>query len=177
MYNYFTTLNLTPIYNLSEAEIRKAYLAVQSKCHPDQVMNLSESERLQALQLSSSANQAYQILRSPCLRATHLWELLVPEHSLEKFPSSPTILEESLSMREKLLEAGSAEEFRQLAEEVAGLRSKIIEHLSEIFAEKEEFLQKGWELAAHNIIRLRFMDKITEEILTKRRRFETTTHI
>ncbi|MEQ8955070.1 MAG: Fe-S protein assembly co-chaperone HscB, partial [Gammaproteobacteria bacterium] len=73
--NYFQLFDLNPAFAVDLAVLEQKYHELQNKLHPDRFAGESERERMQAVQLSSYLNEAYNTLRKPLARAAYLLQL------------------------------------------------------------------------------------------------------
>lgn len=70
--NYFALFSLPESFQVVDADLEKAYRALQAAHHPDRVAGGDDKARLQALQETSRINDAYATLKSPVKRAAYL---------------------------------------------------------------------------------------------------------
>ena len=73
--NYFGLFGLSPAFNIDLAALERNYRKIQSESHPDRFVTASAAEKLQSMQNSTLANEAYQTLKNPASRAKYLLEL------------------------------------------------------------------------------------------------------
>jgi len=70
--NHFTLFGLSPAFNIDVATLEKNYRVLQSASHPDRFVSATPAEKLQSMQLSTLANEAYQVLKKPSSRAKYI---------------------------------------------------------------------------------------------------------
>ena len=104
--DHFQLFNLAPRFALDCVALDRAYRGVQSQVHPDRFAAASAAESRVAMQWAARANEAYQTLKSPLLRAAYLCEQAGAAIDAESNTSMPTqFLLQQLSWREALDEA------------------------------------------------------------------------
>lgn len=158
--DYFSLLGISPGFDLDEKALEAAYIAKQREYHPDRLAKTDMAARRKAIQLSAEINQAYQILKTPLSRAEYLlWQHGIEVHA-EKGGVKPSqaILMESLEVRERLMEASSAEEINRLRDESTATITRLWE------AFRRAYQQKDWQNAAQTVIHLTFLTKFLNEI-------------
>ncbi len=70
--SYFDVLLGSESFDIDPKLLRRQFLALQQKCHPDSSMGESQVERDYAVMQSSWLNKAYATLKSPLQRALYL---------------------------------------------------------------------------------------------------------
>jgi molecular chaperone HscB len=71
---FFDIYEIEPSFSISENELKKKYLVLQKKFHPDRFAHSSIEEQKTALINSSLINDAYQVLKDDIRRAKYLLE-------------------------------------------------------------------------------------------------------
>lgn len=101
--SYFEIFSLQESCEPDLARLDVVYQELQARYHPDRVVNGSDAERRQALQLTSILNEAYDTLKSPLKRFAYLLQLqgLDPEEHNQAH-LGPEFLLEQMQLREKL---------------------------------------------------------------------------
>ena len=152
--NYFALLELPVAFDLDKEHLRKLYTQLQQRFHPDRVATLSTEDRQKNLQLSMDINQAYHTLKDPLLRAQHLLALegiqVNGENDTIKPP--PALLMEMMEFREAIQE-GSVVHLQALQDALDSLSNA--------------FRTKHMARAAEETIRLRYIEKIRQELRIK----------
>jgi len=105
MFDYFELFGIPRSYDLDVADLRRRYLALSRSVHPDLVANPSEETRRRSLQLSSGLNRAFDTLADPVLRAEYLLSLAGGPDPAEDKSVPPELLDEVLTLRERIDEA------------------------------------------------------------------------
>lgn len=152
--DYFSLLGFPRCFALEEEALRRAYIRKQREFHPDRVAKASGGTRTHALQMSAEVNQAYHLLKSPLLRAEYL---LMLAGVAERKPSQ-TLLMDSLEAREALMETHTPDALHAMQEE----QQKRLAGATADFA--AAFAAQRWDEAAESAMRMRYLEKLLEEI-------------
>lgn len=70
--NYFDFFGLQAKFAIDLPTLEASFRRIQAQVHPDKFATASSAERLQSMQTATLANEAYQTLKSPALRASYL---------------------------------------------------------------------------------------------------------
>jgi len=97
--NFFQLLSFPQSYDINLADLKQRYRELQRENHPDQFSSSPESEKLQAVKISSLLNDAYEVLIDPVKRAKYFLELHGVDIKKDRY-IKPNILLEQLSLRE-----------------------------------------------------------------------------
>ena len=73
--NFFETFNLPVLFNIDIDMLNHQYRTLQKTIHPDRFVNATDAEKKQSLQKSTQINDAYQVLKDPIKRASHIISL------------------------------------------------------------------------------------------------------
>lgn len=73
--NYFELFAIPESFEVSLELLTDRYRSLQSQWHPDRFASFDEQKKLQAVQMSSWLNQAYDVLKTPLSRAAYLLKL------------------------------------------------------------------------------------------------------
>jgi molecular chaperone HscB len=128
---YFELFGLPAAYELDPDALRQQYLVISRNIHPDRFANESPEASQLAMRLSAQVNQAYQILRDPCLRAEYLLELMGGQKAHEHKSVPPALLQEVMGLREDIEEA----QHNVDREAIAALRERVLSRRKEVLAE------------------------------------------
>lgn len=164
MHDFFTLLGLKRTFQLDESELHKAYMTVQQLCHPDRMVGKSSMERNTAIQRSMDANEAYEALKSPLLRAQHLLALqgiVVNADGPASVKPDQSLLIEMMELREQLSEAADEASIAQASFDIKNAMKQCSAELEQAFAEE------AYEQAAQLTIRLRYLGKALEEAMAR----------
>ena len=101
--NYFEFYELPVSFLLDEAVVKKKYLTLSKKYHPDFYINESEEKQREILQLSTLNTNAFQILSSFDKRMKYILELF-GDLDEGKDKLSQSFLMEMMDINEELME-------------------------------------------------------------------------
>jgi molecular chaperone HscB len=126
----------TPRFDLDLLALEQAYLAGQQAFHPDRWVGKSAAERARAAIHSANLNQAWTVLKDPLSRALYLCQLsgIALTSADGRFAEDPTLLTESLALREMLMEAETPAEIDAVRAQVAALWDRHLAQLAAAFA-------------------------------------------
>jgi molecular chaperone HscB len=91
-------------YALDAAVLRKSYLELSRKFHPDRFGQRSIKERRIAVEKSAAINTAYKTLLDPIKRAEYLLAQEAGLRDLERLKADPEVLELVMEKREQISE-------------------------------------------------------------------------
>ncbi|CNK56378.1 co-chaperone HscB [Yersinia mollaretii] len=161
--DYFTLFGLPPRYQIDGNLVTTRYQELQRQFHPDRFANQPERERLASLQQAATINDAYQTLKHPLKRAEYMLSLQGFDLGNEQHTMHDTaFLMGQLELREELdaierqpnAEALLAEFNRRLALMTQTRSQQMVEQLD----------QQQWESAADTVRKLRFLDKLQQQV-------------
>lgn len=161
--NHFDLFGLAQSFRIDVAQLEQQYHALQTLVHPDKSAHLPDAEQRLAMQRATLVNEAYQTLRNPLRRARYLLSLHgvdIQEENNTLMP--PDFLLAQLEWREAVSEARQARDAAALNELEARLRRETRE-LERRLAVKID-TEKNYAAAAELARKLRFMEKLAEEI-------------
>ena len=162
MQNHFELFQLPQQFAIDSTLLDKAYRDVQNQVHPDKFVSGSDAEKRVAMQWATRANEAYQTLRKPLMRASYLCELNGFDLQTESNTAMPmAFLMQQMEWREALDAARSGRNIGALQQLDAELNSTWNDELSEVAA---QFDQTNFTAAAQGVRRLMFLDKLKHEI-------------
>ena len=161
--NHFQLFGLAQSYQIDTALLEQQYRALQTLVHPDKSAHLPDAEQRVAMQRATLVNEAYQILHDPLRRARYLLSL----HGVDLQEESNTVmpldfLMAQMELREAVVEAQRARDAAALAQLEARLQRETREFEARIAAAID--IEKNYAAAAGLARKLRFMEKIAEEI-------------
>ncbi|MCI5049625.1 MAG: Fe-S protein assembly co-chaperone HscB [Rickettsiales bacterium] len=171
MQNYFTLLNQEESFDVNEAEIHRAYVALQQDVHPDRLIGKSNKERNEAVQKCMDGNDAYEVLKSPLRRAQHLLALKglqVNVDSRDAVQPSQDLLMEMMELREQLADADSEAGIAQASMDIKSALKDTNAALADAFANEK------YEQAAQLTIRLQYLGKSLEEAMARHYQMKAT---
>jgi len=162
MQNHFELFQLPQGFALDTATLDAAYREVQGQVHPDKFINASDAEKRIAMQWSTRANEAYQILKNPLKRAAYLCELNGADLNVETNTAMPPeFLMQQMEWREALHEARAEKNVAALEELESDLRKVCGK-------QKRQLVQlldaQDFENAAQRVREWMFLEKFGEEL-------------
>ncbi len=162
-HNYFQLFGLPQSYKLDTAQLELAFRALQAQVHPDKSAHLSDVEQRLAMQRSTLVNEAYQTLKSPIRRGRYLLSLHGVDTQEETNTAMPVdFLMAQMEWREAVLDAQQARDVEALGQHEARMKNEARE-LETRLAVKID-VEHDYEVAAQLVRKLRFMEKLAEEI-------------
>ena len=151
------------MFQMDLARLEHSYRALQAQVHPDKFSTASDADRRMSMQCSTHVNEAYQTLKQPISRARYLLSLHGIDTQEETNTAMPAdFLMEQMEWREAIGEAAEAADAAALDQ----LASKLRQATQQLHAELAQQLdqQQNYAGAAGAVRKLRFLDKLREEI-------------
>src|SRR5438067_11516925 len=106
MQNHFDLFGLQPAFAVDQERLERAYREIQSRVHPDRYAHAGDAERRASLQWTTRVNEAYQALKNPVARASHILALHDVDVAFETNTAMPAdFLMQQMELRESLAEA------------------------------------------------------------------------
>jgi molecular chaperone HscB len=162
--DYFTKLGLEKKFEIGEKILDVAYFSKQRLLHPDLFIKKSEQEKKLSMGHAVDLNDAYETLKSPLKRAEYILKLegiIVNQDNSQSVKPSQELLLESLEMREELEGINDETELRTFAIKATDTKMACIDEI------KKQLEEKELNGATQNTIRLRYLEKLIEEIKKK----------
>lgn len=161
--NHFQLFGLAQSYRIDATQIEQQYRALQTLVHPDKSAHLPDAEQRVAMQRATLVNEAYQTLRSPIRRARYLLSLYGVDTQEETNTAMPLdFLMAQMEWREAVAEAQQTRDTAaldgletRLSHETRGLEAQLAVKID---------AEKNYAEAAGLVRKLRFMEKLAEEI-------------
>lgn len=161
--DHFRLFGLALSFEIDAAQLDQHYRALQAQVHPDKSAHLSDAEQRLAMQRSTQVNEAYQTLRKPLSRARYLLSLHGVDTQEDTNTSMPLdFLMEQMEWREAIAEAQQARDVEVLDELEARLHRETRELETQLAGKIDA--EKNYADAAGLVRKLRFMEKLAEEI-------------
>lgn len=162
MQNHFELFQLPAAFDVDMDALDAAYREIQGRVHPDRFVNASDAEKRVAMQWATRANEAYQTLRNPMLRARYLCELNGVDLQTESNTAMPMdFLMQQMELREALGDARAAKDAEALDELDVQVRSEKKNRLAQV----GKLLDAGdYHQAAQGVRALMFLDKFADEL-------------
>lgn len=158
MIDYFTLYNFEKSFDITPDQLEDKYLSLQSEFHPDK--STSEEEKIRNIKISADINSGYKTLKSSISRAEHLLELeniRVNKEQNNSYETPQEILLEQLELREKVFDSNK-EKLKPLEKEIKSALKLSKQDFSELYKIKH------WKEASEKAIKMRYLDKLLEEI-------------
>jgi molecular chaperone HscB len=160
--NFFELFSLVESFQVDTDLLNQEYKKFLAQYHPDKVVNSTDAERLQALQISSLLNDAYATLASPLKRCAYLLTLhgVDPEENIQSHLGAEFLFKQ-IELREQLEAIGSNENLNELEK-----FKKEIETETQTFLNQFERLtvQTAYSEAKPVYSKLQFFFKLLSEI-------------
>ncbi len=161
--DHFALFGLEPAFRIDLARLEQAYRELQTQVHPDRFSHASDTERRLSMQWSTQVNEAYQTLKRPLSRARYLLQRHGVDTEEETNTAMPAaFLMEQMEWREAIAEAQDAADAAELDQLQIKLRREIQQLEDGLARQLDE--DKDWTGAAENVRKLRFLEKLKEEI-------------
>ncbi len=158
--NHFELFGLQPAFKLDSALLDAAFRALQAEVHPDKSAHLSDGQQRIAMQISTRVNEAYQTLKRPINRARYLLSLHGVDTQEECNTAMPVdFLMAQMERREAVEAADDLDALQRLETET----KRDTRELEAQLAVKID-AEQAYSEAAGLIRKLRFMEKLAEEI-------------
>lgn len=161
--NHFDLFGLQQSFRIDIAQLEQQYRALQTQVHPDKAAHLPDAEQRVAMQRATLVNEAYQTLRSPLRRARYLLSLHGVQTQEETNTAMPVdFLLAQMEWREAIAETQQTRDVAALDELAARLRHETTELENRLAVNIDT--EKNYAAAAEQVRKLRFMEKLAEEI-------------
>jgi molecular chaperone HscB len=158
--NYFELFSIPATFVVDQTLLSTTYRELQKHSHPDKFAMHSDSERLAAMQKSTEINDAYQTLKSSCLRAEYLLVLAGYDIELQKTLQDTDFLIQQMQWRETLCSftEDDEEDINLFAE---NMHKQVVELESLITS---QLASNDLVATADSIRKLKFMLKLQSEL-------------
>ncbi|HSI43855.1 MAG TPA: Fe-S protein assembly co-chaperone HscB [Methylotenera sp.] len=161
--SYFELFGLKQAFNIDLAILESNYRKIQSESHPDRFVTSTSAEKLASMQLATLANEAYQTLKNPALRAKYLLELRGITAISETNTAMPAdFLMQQMEWREALEDAKAARDLDALDSLLSEIRQEakaLKTELTSLIDEKHDYTA-----ATASTRKLIFIDKVCIDI-------------
>lgn len=156
---FFDIYEIEPSFSISENELKKKYLVLQKKFHPDRFAHSSIEEQKTALINSSLINDAYQVLKDDIRRAKYLLEcngVEITNHT------NPAFLMKQMEYEEKI------EDHSNDKNQLLSIQKELQEELGQYKDNLTvDFDKKNFDRATNQINEFIFIDKLHLKIKEK----------
>lgn len=124
-HDFFGFFNLNKAFDCDLSLLEKHFRAVQSATHPDRFVTATPSEKTQAMQKATFANDAYETLKTPSTRAQYLLSLQGIDAVAETNTAMPMdFLMQQMEWREAVDDAKQAKDIDALDKQLNSLRKE-----------------------------------------------------
>lgn len=158
--NFFETFNLPVLFNIDIDMLNHQYRTLQKTIHPDRFVNATDAEKKQSLQKSTQINDAYQVLKDPIKRASHIISL---HQVLKENTLPPDFLMQQMEWEEEFETINDLEQVQLFSDEIDGEKKMLMDLLAMDLDEK-----KDWESATNIIGKLKFITNLFLRIQQKK---------
>ena len=158
--NFFETFNLPVLFNIDIDMLNHQYRTLQKTIHPDRFVNATDAEKKQSLQKSTQINDAYQVLKDPIKRASHIISL---HQVLKENTLPPDFLMQQMEWEEEFETINDLEQIQLFSDKIEKEKKILIELLAMNLDE-----QKDWESATNIISKLKFITNLFLRIQQKK---------
>ena len=135
--NFFDTFNLPVLFNIDIDMLNHQYRTLQKTIHPDRFVNATDAEKKQSLQKSTQINDAYQVLKDPIKRASHIISL---HQVLKDNTLPPDFLMQQMEWEEEFETINDLEQVQLFSDKIDGEKKMLMDLLAMDLDEK-----KNWE--------------------------------
>ncbi|MEW6676348.1 MAG: Fe-S protein assembly co-chaperone HscB [Pseudomonadota bacterium] len=163
--NHFELFGLPVAFGVDAGRLDQAYRDIQAEIHPDRFANAGEAEKRLSMQWTTRVNEAYQSLKKPFERARYLLLLQgIDAMDPKNTAMAPDFIMQQMEWRETLADASQARDMNALQTLERDMRA----YAKALLAELERCIdsEKNYPQASETLRKLRFMDKLLEEIDT-----------
>jgi len=158
--NFFETFNLPILFNIDIDMLNHQYRTLQKTIHPDRFVNATDAEKKQSLQKSTQINDAYQVLKDPIKRASHIISL---HQVLKENTLPPDFLMQQMEWEEEFETINDLEQIQLFSDKIEEEKKILMELLAKNLDE-----QKDWESATNIISKLKFITNLFLRIQQKK---------
>lgn len=158
--NFFDTFNLPVLFNIDIDMLNHQYRTLQKTIHPDRFVNATDAEKKQSLQKSTQINDAYQVLKDPIKRASHIISL---HQVLKENTLPPDFLMQQMEWEEEFETINDLEQVQLFSDKIEGEKKMLMDLVAMDLDEK-----KDWESATNIIGKLKFITNLFLRIQQKK---------
>lgn len=163
--DFFQLFGLPASFRLDNTLLDQHYHALQMQVHPDKFSHLSEAERRVSMQWASRVNEAYQTMVDPVSRARYLLSLHGVDTQEETNTAMPMdFLLQQMEWREAIQEAQHVSDVDALDKLELRLQHEMRALQQQLAVKIDD--ERDYVMAAGSVRKLKFMEKIAEEIAT-----------
>lgn len=157
--NHFELFGLPIQFELDGSLLSTQFRELQKQFHPDNFSTASERDRLMSVQKAAQINDAYQVLKQPVSRLEYILQLNgLDIRGEQKTLQDSMFLMQQMELREELEEINDEEALLDFDAKVNKLYKQ---HLLEV---QQQLQDAMWEAAAEQVRKLKFIQKLKQEI-------------
>lgn len=161
--NYFELFAIAEQFDLDVSTLESNFRKTQSAYHPDRFVSAPAAEKLAAMQMATSANEAYSVLKSPAKRAKYILERHGIDAIADTNTAMPTeFLMQQMEWRERIEDARMARSISALDEIAGELKGETKSLINELHALLD--INKDLTSATAVTRKLIFIDKVCADI-------------
>ena len=162
--NYFKIFSLQQNFSIDKNKLEESYLNLQQLLHPDNFQQKSAIELNLALQHTSMVNEAYLNLKSDLKRSEYLLKIeniIVNQDNKSSISPDNDLLNYIFNLRDEIEDIEDQQELKAIKENIKKEVINIIKELEQLFTKKQ------YDIIAKLTIKLRYLEKIQEELAIK----------
>lgn len=160
--NYFELFGLPQTFELDVKQLETNYRNIQSTSHPDRFVTAGATEKLQAMQTATLANEAYAALKSPANRAKYLLALQGIDAISETNTAMPAaFLMQQLEWREEVADAAAQKDIIGISKVLSNVKAEAANLENQL---KTHFKNQDLVAATQDTRQLIFMQKVITDV-------------
>ncbi len=163
--NHFELFELPLSFEVAQETLALRYRDLQRAVHPDRFAHASEQEKRLSVQQAAQINEAFQVLKSPLLRARYLLELHGLPLDDTNTQMEPSFLMEQMELREALAEVrGKSDPFdalNRVRDDIESRERELIQNLQQAFADGS---REALENAREMVRKMQFMQRLLSDV-------------
>ncbi|KXN73637.1 Co-chaperone Hsc20 [Conidiobolus coronatus NRRL 28638] len=149
--DYFQLFDKSKNFDINETQLKKEFLQLQRKVHPDNFTRVEQKEQVVSANLSSLLNKAYQTLKDPLLRAKYML-------TIEGTPISETDKLEDNSLLFEIMELHEEIQDSEDKGQISSILDTTRDQISSITSElQKNFEENDLKAAKINTIKLKYL--------------------
>lgn len=163
----FTRLGLAIAFELDQQKLEENYAELQQKTHPDKFVAADQVTQALAFKHNLLINEAYNLLGNDLTRAEYILKLhgiIVNQDGPEAVKPNLMLLEEILEIRSAIDESSDPAQLKNFATENQATQQATLKIIT------ENFQAKDFTKMAEQVIKLKYLVKIAEDLKLKQAR-------
>ena len=133
--NYFVFYGIPVSFSVDEEGLRKKYLELSRKYHPDFYINESATKQQEVLELSTTNTKAFQTLSDFDKRMKYILEMKNLIHEGERYELPPSFLMDMMGINEELMELKMKPDQKKISDfgkRISGLQDELHEEVKSV---------------------------------------------